>query len=954
MSDKYPGGLVTAAAPAGYSVAVSVNGTYLTATQSAFVATGDFTCEAWYWQNNQTSGFQGIVSTAASGGTTGIRITTDNGTLTIWLNNTSVTVASAPQRQWNHVAISRTGTGSNNVSCYLNGTRVGQFTNTGSTTNSSLTIGRYYYDTANYYMDGYISNVRLVVGSGLYSGSTINVPTQLFPVTNTSLLTCNSLALVDQSSNNFTLTPTGNIAVSTFSPFPSSYYFYNAPINGNTRDMVPANVAGFNPAYGAAAPGVWTLDQAQYFTANRLWPIYDPYFNYTTLMLSGNQPSGVTDTNNNVFKDSSTNNFSITRNGNTTQGTFSPFSQTGWSMYLDGSSTITTPAGLQTAFAGWGGRTRSWESFVFRRDSADYSLQSAYAGVAANGRWFIIINSNKLCFGWTTSTGTQTSVSTTADIPLGWSHLTVCVDSTTAANTTVYLGINGVVQTFTGNDLSTQTSTYGWNAIFSATQFLPTSFAGYCTGLRWSNNLRYTSNYTVPTTAFTNDANTLFLLGQLNRFVDQSTNNYAIAVAAGTPAIQPFSPFAPTAAYSAATVGGSGFFDGTGDYLSVAHNSALSITGNVDASIEFWVYPISGSGVVVNKSGVSGSSYPNYSISVNSNGSISFTLGNSGSPGSAVTTLSTNAGTIQFNAWSHVVCTKTYVGGGSVNNYRVMINGILSNNSTQNNPSDGNPGALTIGFEPSSTDDINAYISQLRIFNTSIPTAYQTSSTTNGTSVYTVPTTPTTASTSSICTLFTNAAIIDATSDNVLETFGNASISTAQSRFGGSSIAFDGSGDRLAVQPYSSNPSLTFVSGDFTVECWVYINSLAANAPIVCFGDDGASTGLLFYVTTAGRIAIFGNNTSLATGTTQTVTTGSWFHLAMSRRGTSLRLFVNGINDGTATNSTSFSSSLLIGAEIFSSSIASQLNGYMNALRITRFARYTANFVPPTSALQLQ
>jgi hypothetical protein len=295
--------------------------------------------------------------------------------------------------------------------------------------------------------------------------------------------------------------------------------------------------------------------------------VTDAYFNLVTLLLPGNGTNGA---QNNTFLDSSTNNFTITRNGNTTQGTFSPFSQTGWSVYLNGSSSFLAPAGLQTAFAGWGGRTRSWESFIFMVDSNNYNLQSAYAGTAANGRWYISIVSNKLVFGWTTSTSTQTEVTSTATIPLGWSHLTVCVDSTTSTNTTIYLGINGVVQAFTGNNLSTQTTTFAWNGIYATGQFLSPALTGYSTGLRWSNNIRYSANYTVPTASFSNDANTLLLFAQSNRFLDQSSNNYTMAIEAGAPAIQPFSPFLPTIPYSALVVGGSGYFDGTGDYLTTA------------------------------------------------------------------------------------------------------------------------------------------------------------------------------------------------------------------------------------------------------------------------------------------------------------------------------------------------------------------------------------------------
>jgi len=67
--------------------------------------------------------------------------------------------------------------------------------------------------------------------------------------------------------------------------------------------------------------------------------IKDQYFNLTSLLLPGNGTNGAT---NNSFVDSSTANsgtgWPITRNGDTTQGTFSPFSQTGWGNYFDGSN----------------------------------------------------------------------------------------------------------------------------------------------------------------------------------------------------------------------------------------------------------------------------------------------------------------------------------------------------------------------------------------------------------------------------------------------------------------------------------------------------------------------------------------------------------------------------------------------------------------------------------------
>ena len=58
----------------------------------------------------------------------------------------------------------------------------------------------------------------------------------------------------------------------------------------------------------------------------------DPQFDYVTLLLNGDGTNGA---QNNTFLDSSTNAFTITRNGNTTQGSFSPYGSL-WSNYLNG------------------------------------------------------------------------------------------------------------------------------------------------------------------------------------------------------------------------------------------------------------------------------------------------------------------------------------------------------------------------------------------------------------------------------------------------------------------------------------------------------------------------------------------------------------------------------------------------------------------------------------------
>ena len=135
---------------------------------------------------------------------------------------------------WNHIAVVRSGTGSNNTSLYLNGTRVAQTQNTATLGASSGTarIGSYSASGGNF--DGQISNLRILKGTALYSGSSITAPTsKLTAITNTKLLTCQSNRFVDNSASSHTITPAGNAAVTSFGPFLTSSV-YDPAVNGGS------------------------------------------------------------------------------------------------------------------------------------------------------------------------------------------------------------------------------------------------------------------------------------------------------------------------------------------------------------------------------------------------------------------------------------------------------------------------------------------------------------------------------------------------------------------------------------------------------------------------------------------------------------------------------------------------------------------------------------------------
>ena len=205
-------------------------------------------------------------------------------------------------------------------------------------------------------------------------------------------------------------------------------------------------------------------------------------------------------------------------------------------------------------------------------------------------------------------------------------------------------------------------------------------------------------------------------------------------------------------------------------------------------------------------------------------------------------------------------------------------------------------------------------------------------------------------------------------SPKTVTAFGNAQISTAQSKFGGASIAFDGTGDYATV-PVSTD--FEFGTGDFTVEGWINVSSFASSNSEVNFASLGRGAnggGGPFGLVTCGWLVRirstqfsfyrFDGSTETELLRNFTFSTGVWYHIAVSRIGSSLRLFVDGSQQGAEfTNSILYdrigsggSQDLHIGRVLFGGDTFF-LNGYIDYLRITKgIARYTANFTPPTAA----
>ncbi|MDP6583130.1 MAG: LamG domain-containing protein [Anaerolineales bacterium] len=201
----------------------------------------------------------------------------------------------------------------------------------------------------------------------------------------------------------------------------------------------------------------------------------------------------------------------------------------------------------------------------------------------------------------------------------------------------------------------------------------------------------------------------------------------------------------------------------------------------------------------------------------------------------------------------------------------------------------------------------------------------------------------------------------DSSNSNHTVTFGgDAEISTAQSKFGGSSLSLDGNGDYVDL-PQSTNQ---LASLDFTVECWFRFNSGAGSNTMGIWGSyyttpSGKGLWMTHHPPTGNQLYFqvhYGSSgwayLNQTQGTRTALSNNTWYHAAVTRQGSTWRMFLNGsLEDSMTLNSNVTDSGSTTRLGCVGPSNTNYLNGYIDDFRITKgLARYTSNFTPPTSA----
>ena len=636
---------------------------------------------------------------------------------------------------------------------------------------------------------------------------------------------------------------------------------------------------------------------------------------------------------NNTFLDSSSNGFTVTRYGNTTQGTFTPFSadEGKWSASFDGTDDYLEIT--QNSDFALGSNDFTLEAFVFQNNDAG-SGNSSHAII---NKWnntgtlksylFRITESSgqKLQFFWSTDGSSNSYITSNDSLSKGqWHHVAVVNNGGTLT-----LFIDGTAQSSTGTAGTLHTSNahlkIGRTDADSGSQY----FDGFISNVRIVNGTAiYTSSsYSVPTTPLTAVTNTKLLTSCSNRFKDKSTSAHTITFGS-KPKIQPFSPFAPSAEYDSAVNGGSGYFDGTDDYLTVPDSNDFNFASG-EFTVEAWVYGADGgsaTGSVVYNQSVPGATSDSAVYFGAGTSGVSLYISTSGSSWTGPNQVASV--TVDDDAWHHCVWQRRgnlleiYVDGTQAAS--TSFSGTIRN-STRN---------IEIGTQNGGSN-FKGYISDLRVVK--------------GSAVYsanfTPPTAPLTAVTNTKLLLnFTNAAIFDQTGKANVETVGNAQLNTSVKKFGTASCDLYGStGSRVASPP---SPLYNILNaGKFTVEFWIYVDAYHAAYSDIVGVFNGVSAGWLIYQN-GTYIEAYINGVQLQVARPSTST---WTHIALTRDGTTTRLFKDGTSGATSTASLGADQTaygLVFGGD------ATGRNGIdakIDEFRLTLGkARYTSNFTPPT------
>ena len=384
-------------------------------------------------------------------------------------------------------------------------------------------------------------------------------------------------------------------------------------------------------------------------------------------------------------------------------------------------------------------------------------------------------------------------------------------------------------------------------------------------------------------------------------FKDNSTSTHDISVQ-GNAYGNNFSPYSRAEGYWSTTFNGNGgsyiIYQGYREY------DQFNLDDRASWCVDFWIFLIDNS-IAYRRIAEMYSNGGWWAIKFNSAGNGTICIGASSAPNNGA--LSTGSA-IPENRWVHVALTN------DGDRLRWIVDGQLSAVSASgwtqpwsNNTSTTSHSQLQL----SNYFQRNGYVlpgslNNFRIVQGSVPSEFQTTSTTLNATVYSVPTAPT----------------ADPHTDGYL------------------SVDFNGSNEYINLP---SNSALTISTNDFTIEFWVYLRT---KSDYTTFYDQGYTSGnalLLQSNNNASDIRVFTNSSVAFTSSSQ-IPLRTWTHVALVRISGVVTLYFNGSSVGTANKATNFAQ---YEVQIGRGGTSHYLDGFLSNYRIViGSGLYNSSFTP--------
>tara|TARA_B100001248_G_scaffold262089_1_gene256020 strand:- start:702 stop:3185 length:2484 start_codon:yes stop_codon:yes gene_type:complete len=642
---------------------------------------------------------------------------------------------------------------------------------------------------------------------------------------------------------------------------------------------------------------------------------------YTTALITS---VGANNAVNNSFDDKSTNDHTITVNGDSHQTTFSPYRHGGHSIFFDGAEAI--GVGVGSYSLDWSnGQTWTIEFWMQRQGSnPDGHIFMKYPGSGSNISGIrAYVSGSEGRIGLHYNSGTElTTAGTRVNIADGdWHHVAV-----TRGSGYFKIWVDGQLDATVSNSdadgmASSSTWAIGRHGSGTASAYLNDTLIR---DFRIVGSEVYTANFTPPTESLTAISGTQILIANGLPYIKDLSGNATPLTYYGNPEVNGAGPH-DKPEYVAATHLGSVHFDGTGDYLA-SDNNDIGNFGTGDFTLEgwFWVPDRSALYTVVDGRPTSLTSATGWSVAISTAGTLYVYTGGFHITGTA--------GAVTPRHWHHWALSRE---SGAM---KLFLNGVQQG-STNSTARDFTANLFRVGASGTGGELFKGNQADVRVVK--------------GTAVYTSNFTPPTAPLSAITnTTFllhnTDAGIIDkAQVARAVKLIGNTKSSTTQTKFLSTSMYFDGTGDYIKMGGVNIGQD---GSSDFTAEGWFYLTASPSNyITVVQTRASNASTAGWVMAISASDFYIYSG--AHIVQKSSAISSNQWYHWAYSRQSGTHRLFLDGTlldSDTTARNYTE--DEFWIGAKYDASEY---FTGYQSDVRMTHgLARYTANFTPPTAALK--